>query len=49
MKKSLEESEKAGGREVNKKNVVQKVCCLHIASTELVGQELTKERYSGGL
>ena len=31
MKKSLEESEKAGGREVNKKNVVQKVSCLVVA------------------
>lgn len=28
VKRSLEEAEKAGGKEINKKNVVQKVSCI---------------------
>lgn len=35
VKKNLEEAEKAGGREANKKNVVQKVSCKPLDSDKL--------------
>lgn len=44
VKKNLEEAERAGGREANKKNVVQKVSCLDHSA---MGVELTDvRRYS---